>query len=69
MKRFAPLYVSEANAASLLDLKVEEFRRLVSEGHLPCSRTIAPGFHRWPVDDLRAIIDGTLGDGMGNIEW
>lgn len=63
----APLFASEAKAAQLLDMKPTEFRDLVAQGHLPKGREIAPGFVRWPVDDLRRIASGQ--EVEGEIEW
>lgn len=67
--RPAPLYASEASAARLLDMKLGEFRALVEAGHLPRGREIAPGFVRWPVDDLRRIAAGEAIEGMGDVAW
>ncbi len=64
----APLYASETKAAQLLDMKPAEFRALVEAGHLPRGREIAPGYVRWPVDDLRQIGSGGAIDGEG-IQW
>lgn len=69
MRKVTPLYVNEANAASLLDLKVEVFRELVRDGHLPRSRSLAPGLDRWPVEVLKAVADGSISGGSGEIDW
>lgn len=69
MKRYTPLCVGEQAAAKLLDLQVSDFRRLVEEGHLPRSRRLAPGLDRWPVEDLRAIVEGRLADETEHVRW
>ncbi len=63
----APILASETSAASLLDMKVAEFRSLVEAGHLPRGREIAPGVLRWVTDDLRRIASGEAID--GGIDW
>jgi hypothetical protein len=65
--RLAPILVSEAKAAQLLDMKPAEFRALVEGGHLPKGREIAPCFVRWDVDELRMIGSGAAVD--GGIVW
>lgn len=65
----APILASETSAAKLLDLKPDEFRRLVEAGHLPRPREIAPGLVRWSVDDLRRIVNGEAIEGMGDVAW
>ena len=64
----APLFASETKAAQLLDMKPAEFRALVADGHLPKGKEIAPGYVRWPVDDLRLIGSGGAVEG-GGIKW
>lgn len=66
MATVQPILASEASAARLLDLRLKEFRALVSEGVLPRGREIAPGLVRWPVDDLRRI---ATGEASGGYEW
>jgi len=56
MSQHLPILATEATAAKLLDMKSNEFRRLVEAGHLPRGREIAPGLLRWPVEDLRWIV-------------
>lgn len=65
--RLAPILVSEAKAAQLLDMKPAEFRALVEGGHLPKGREIAPCVVRWDVDALRMIGSGAAVD--GGIDW
>lgn len=49
-----PLVARDVTAAKLLDMKPEEFRRLVEEGALP-----PPGpLGRWDVEELRRIARG-----------
>jgi len=69
MQAIQPLYATEATAAKLLDLNPQEFRTLVSAGHLPRGREIAPGLVRWPVDDLRRISTGSAVEGLGDVTW
>ena len=62
----APILASERTAAGLLDMKPDDFRRLVSEGHLPAGKEIA-GIRRWDMEELRKIFRGELVD--GDYEW
>lgn len=49
-----PLFVRDATAAKMLDMKTCEFRQLVSQGALP-----GPVRHeRWDVEQIRAIMRG-----------
>jgi hypothetical protein len=58
MPKLAPLLASESTAAALLDLKPCEFRDLVTAGHLPAGREVAPGLRRWPVEELKRVGSG-----------
>lgn len=69
MGRDIPILASEERAAKLLDLNLKQFRAMVQGGHLPRGKEIAPGFVRWPVDDLRRIASGDAVDGMGDVNW
>lgn len=69
MSNLLPIFVAEANAAKLLDLRSSEFRQLVEAGHLPKAREIIPGLKRWSVEDLRCIASGEAADEMGDVEW
>lgn len=69
MASLQPILATEATAAKLLDLSLDDFRRLVEAGHLPRGREIAPGLVRWPVDELRRITDGRAADGMEGVKW
>lgn len=63
-----PIFVTEATAAQLMDMKPAEFRKLVEAGHLPRPCEIAPGMVRWQVDDLRKIASGAAILG-GDMQW
>lgn len=63
-----PLFASEQSAARLLDMKPNEFRSLVEDGHLPRPRDVG-GFERWDVTELRKIIAGEAVEGMGDVQW
>lgn len=69
MTNHTPIWATESRAASLLDMKLKDFRALVAAGHLPPAREIAPGFPRWVVDDLRRIASGDASEGMGDVRW
>jgi hypothetical protein len=53
-KKLEPLFASEASAAALLDMKVAEFRTLVTSGALPS----AVRFNRWDVSSIVTIMRG-----------
>lgn len=69
MAALQPILATEATAAKLLDLSLDDFRRFVDAGHLPRGREIAPGLVRWPVEDFRRIAAGRAVDGMEGVEW
>ena len=69
MTTVAPLLASERTAAKLLDMNIEEFRRLVHNGHLPKPTEIAPGVLRWDASEFRKLGSGDKIDGMEDIEW
>lgn len=52
-----PIFAGEKTAASLLDMKPSDFRRLVQRGALPGPVKIGD-FERWSVTDLEAIVSG-----------
>ena len=52
------ILASEKNAAKLLDMRPAEFRELVEAGALPRGHEIAPGYVRWRVAELDAIVTG-----------
>ena len=54
MAALTPLFVTERNAASMLDMTVAEFQSLVANGALP--GPVAHG--RWDVAQLAAIMRG-----------
>ena len=54
MTRQTPIFASERTAASLLDMSVSEFRRLVAEGVLPGPCMLG----RWSVEELTRIMRG-----------
>jgi predicted DNA-binding transcriptional regulator AlpA len=62
-----PLFVRERKAAQLLDLKLNEFLRLVECGALPKPVKIGGEHKRWFVRDLEAIRTGAAMDGQ--FEW
>lgn len=63
MGRHTPMIaVTEKTAASMLDMKPAEFRRLVDLGALPSPHRIAGELKRWRVADLEAIINGSAID-------
>lgn len=68
MTRIAPIAVGEKNAAKMLDLSLERFRSLVSDGVLPRPRKIGP-YDRWDADELRALVRGQMTDGYENVRW
>lgn len=53
----------------LLDMRLSDFRAMVKSGYLPPGRQIAPGFVRWPVSDIHAIINGINSDSVSGIQW
>lgn len=69
MAKVSPIFASERTAAELLDMRVPEFRTLVTAGHLPRGREITPGLVRWSVDDLRKILNGHAAEGMADVVW
>lgn len=64
-----PMFASASTAAKLLDMTRSDFEKLVERGCLPRGREIAPGMVRWPVDDLRRIINGDAVEGMSDVRW
>ena len=65
-----PIFACERSAAKLLDLKPAEFRELVTEGHLPNGKEIAPGIKRWDVEYLLCVVRGDASMGIGEgIQW
>lgn len=62
-----PLFASERTAARLVDMKLEAFRALVAEGHLPPPRRIGP-VERYDVSELQAVIRGEK-IGGGVMQW
>ena len=68
LSRLTPMLANEKTAATLLDMKPTDFRRLVEEGHLPKGKTIG-GFTRWDTEDLLRIIRGDVVEGMGSVQW
>ena len=57
MGRYEPIAVQEQTAAAMLDMKPCEFRRLVTDGHLPPPKLIG-GLPRWDTQTLRRIVSG-----------
>lgn len=53
------LYASDRTAARLLDMTPSEFRDLVNAGALPRPSRIGT-LERWNVEDLEAILRGTV---------
>ncbi len=53
-----PIAVRESNAAAMVDMSVEKFRKLVQNGAFPGPVALLDGTERWLVDDLRAILTG-----------
>lgn len=68
MARIAPIAVAEKGAAQLLDLKITQFRNLVSEGILPRPRKVGP-YERWDAEELQAVLRGDLADGFEDVQW
>ena len=68
MNKPAPLFATDRTAAKLLDMKPDDFRRLVDGGHLPKPRDIG-GMERWDVPELCKIINGEAVDGMADVDW
>lgn len=60
------ILAKDTTAAKMLDMRPSEFRRLVEGGFLPRGREVAPGMVRWPVEDLRRIVNG---DAVGPDEF
>lgn len=52
-----PLFVTETNAARIVDMKPAEFRELVKAGSLP-SPCLLSGKKRWDVEELCAVMRG-----------
>ncbi len=65
MTRITPFYVTEKNAAALLDMSAAEYRVHVEAGHLPRGHEIVPGALRWDAEALRSIGRGDAIEGMG----
>jgi predicted DNA-binding transcriptional regulator AlpA len=68
MSRIFPIAVGEKTAAKMLDLPIESFRSLVSDGTLPRPRSIGP-HERWDAEELRAIIQGQMINGYEDVPW
>lgn len=62
-----PILVGEKMAARLFDMKLAQFRSLVSGGQLPPPKRIGD-FERWDTDELRRIANGEAMDG-GGMDW
>jgi len=58
MRKPEPIFVTDRNAAHMLDMSKAEFLDLVHVGALPQSIPIGPKAHRWSVKDLMAIQSG-----------
>lgn len=59
-----PFAVSEATAAGMLELRIEEFRRWARDVDLqPC---YLAGQERYVVDEMKALLRGESKDGL---EW
>jgi predicted DNA-binding transcriptional regulator AlpA len=58
----ARLFVTEKNAAGLLDLPVRDFRDLVRRGALPRPVKIGGVYDRWSTKQLEAIHTGAAMD-------
>lgn len=70
MTKLTPIFASEGTAAKLMDMSLTQFRALVSAGHLPGGREIAPGFVRWSVEELHLRINGHAADeAMSDVRW
>lgn len=50
------MMASETTAVRLLDLRTNEFRALVDEGHLLSWHEIAPGVVRWDTEVFKRIL-------------
>lgn len=59
MSRHTPIAVTDRTAAAMLDMKMPEFRKLVSCGALPGPFRLAGEIERWRMSDLEAIVNGT----------
>lgn len=68
MKNRHPLFATERTAAALLDMKPSEFKKLVEKGNLPPPVTLAKDLERWDVEQLKAILSGSLAAGE-YLEW
>lgn len=69
MTRPTPIMASEATAARLLDLRTNEFKALVDDGHLPPGHEIAPGVVRWDTEVLKRISAGDVTGVWEKIQW
>ena len=69
MRQQTPIMASETTAARLLDLRAQEFKALVEEGHLPPGHEIAPGVVRWDTDVLKRISSGRVAGSWDQIQW
>ncbi|MBM2320507.1 MULTISPECIES: hypothetical protein [Roseobacteraceae] len=69
MTRHTPIMASETTAARLLDLRTNEFKALVDEGHLPPGHEIAPGVVRWDTEVLKRISAGDVTELWDQIQW
>ena len=65
MAKVSPLFVTERNAAALLDMPPREFRDLVAQGALPG----AARHGRWDVEELTRIMRGEQVGGLGVVDW
>ena len=64
-----PIMASETTAARLLDLRTNEFKALVDEGHLPPGHEIAPGVVRWDTVVLKRILAGDVAELWDQNQW
>lgn len=69
MRPQTPMMASETTAARLLDLRTQEFKALVDEGHLPPGHEIAPGVVRWDTEVLKRISGGGVTELWDQIQW
>jgi len=68
MAEFLPIAAQASLAAKLMDMKPEEFRASVKDGHLPRPRLVA-GVELWDVKQLQRIVSGDAAEGMGDVAW
>lgn len=61
------IMVDVRGAAKLMDMRTEEFLRLVESGVLPRAMKLG-SLERWSVDDLRSIATGKILDNA-RMEW